>query len=132
MAFTYIPLDNSPNQTFKITVLVDGKNLTLSINLNYNEDAGYWVMTITDIYGNILLASIPVLMGETVGTDNILYQYGYLQIGSAYILNVSNSPKDYPDDTDLGTDFVLLWGDTVDYTVPPSNLLFEYPAPEPI
>lgn len=105
-----IPLDNTPNQTFTAVVTVNGQNINLGFNLSFNETAGYWVMTINDSNGVILVDSIPIVTGAKPAA-NLLEQYAYLDIGSAYLLNVTNSPMDWPDDTNLGTDFVLAWGD---------------------
>jgi hypothetical protein len=41
----------------------------------------------------------------------MLAQYGYLRIGSAYLLNTGNALEDYPGQGTLGF-FSLLWGDT--------------------
>jgi hypothetical protein len=113
MANAIIPLDNSPNQNFQVTVNVDGNLITLAIELRYNSMAGYWVMTISDTLGNIVLDSIPLITGVWPAA-NLLRQYQYLGIGSAYILNASGPIPglDYPNNTDLGSDFVLLWGDS--------------------
>jgi hypothetical protein len=43
--------------------MVDGANITLILGLNYNEIAGYWVMSIADSRNNPLVASIPLLCG---------------------------------------------------------------------
>jgi hypothetical protein len=43
---------------------------------------------------------------------NMLAQHAYLAIGSAYLLNVGSSDADYPGANDLGSDFLLVWGDT--------------------
>jgi hypothetical protein len=42
---------------------------------------------------------------------NLLQQYGYLAIGSAFILNTGNAESDFPSEANL-TQFSLLWGDT--------------------
>jgi hypothetical protein len=107
-----IPLSTTANQTLTITPIVDGSPLTLELELNYNEMANYWVMSISNGQGNLLLTSIPLITGSYPAA-NILGQYGYLEIGSAYIINASNTPlTDYPNNYSLGTDFVLIWGDT--------------------
>ena len=94
-------------------VTVDGVNKTLKLGLRYNEVAGYWTMAVIDaITGAVLLDSIPLLTG-VYPAANILKQFAYLGIGSAYILKTSNVALDYPDDTDLGSDFVLLWSDSL-------------------
>ena len=107
-----IPLDSSPNQTLQTTLTVDGRNITLGITLRYNEIASYWVMTVIDPPTNeIILDSIPLITGQ-FPAGNILAQYSYLGIGSAYILPTSKGGRDAPDSANLGTDFVLVWGDT--------------------
>lgn len=104
-----IPVDNSPNQEFDCKIPVDGKNIDLHFRLNYNETAGYWVMSLNDNEtGSDLLSSIPLVTGI-----NILGQYSYLGIGSAYLVKIGDSLLDYPNSVSLGNEFSLLWGDTV-------------------
>lgn len=105
-----IPLDNSPNQTFSITLNVDGNNLTLQLAIKFLAMAGYWVMSISDANGNLLLACVPLLTGVWPAA-NLLSQFGYLKIGSAYVVSYG-ATIDYPDSTTLGSQFELWWGDT--------------------
>ena len=105
-------MTNDPNQTFQTTMEVNGKNLTLKFNVRYNEIAGYWVMTVMDSQNNILLDSIPIITG-VYPAANILGQYAYLLIGSAVVINNGNAKLDSPDDSTLGTDFLLAWADNV-------------------
>lgn len=108
-----IPVTSNPNQLIKTTLNVDGKNLSLQIGLTFNEIAGYWIMQIVNPTNNeILLDSIPLVTGEYPAA-NLLGQHSYLEIGSAFIINVANSDLDYPDANTLGSDFVLAWGDTL-------------------
>jgi hypothetical protein len=111
MADQIIPLDTSPNQKFAATLNVDGKPLTLQFSVYYNEMGGYWLMDVADASGKPLLASCPLVTGSWPAA-NLLQQFAYLKIGSAFIINVSGVAMDYPDKTNLGTDFVLLWSDT--------------------
>jgi hypothetical protein len=106
-----IPLTASPNQSFAVTLQVDGKPLTLNLVISWSAMAGYWTMSISDVNDVLLLDSIPLITGWYPAA-NILCQYEYLQIGSAFILNDGNSESDYPGSTDLGTAFSLLWDDT--------------------
>lgn len=109
MADQIIPLDTSPNQSFQVTVNVDGNLITVALTLEYNAMAGYWVMSISDLAGNLILDSIPLLTADWPAA-NLLAQFQYLGLGSVFVLNVSGPlPIDYPDDSDLGTDFQLLW-----------------------
>lgn len=111
MAAQLIKLDSSPNQTFQVTLNINNQKVTLNVELSFNETAGYWVMTIFNGQGVLLLSSIPCLTGDWPAA-NILCQYAYLAIGSAYFINVSNATADYPTSSDLGTDFNLVWDDT--------------------
>jgi hypothetical protein len=107
-----IPLDSSPNQTLATTLSVDGQPLPLQFTFQYNEIARYWSMSVADRVGNLLLVGIPLITGNDPAC-NLLQQFAYLQIGSCYVINASGTlAKPYPDNTDLGTDFILLWGDT--------------------
>lgn len=112
MAQQIIPLDSAPNQTFKVAVNVDGKLIPLAVVLRYNEPANYWAMTLSDGAGNLLLDSIPFVTG-LFPAANILGQYAYLGIGSALVANASGvGSPDYPNNQDLGNDFILVWEDT--------------------
>lgn len=110
MADQVIPLTTQPLQTFEIALSVGANTLRLNLTIKYNEMAGYWIMTIADQFSNTLLDSIPMLTG-TWPRANILSQYQYLGIGSCYLVNLGNNPNDYPDNTNLGRDFVLIWSD---------------------
>lgn len=138
MSLQQIPLTTSPNQQLTASLTVDGSPLTLNLGINYNEMAGYWLMSITDVNQNLLVASVPMICGSYPAA-NLLKQQRYLGIGSAYVVNVSNlvpsqggdtgygeggygagpyggdsgeGGLDYPNNTNLGTDFQLWWGDT--------------------
>jgi hypothetical protein len=107
-----IPLTSSPNQTFQVALIVNGINLTLGFFLSYNELAGYWSMRISDPRTNtIILDSVPLVESNT----NLLSQYEYLRIGNAYLVKAEQADSDYPDDSNLGTTFQLVWGDNLDY-----------------
>jgi hypothetical protein len=105
-----LPLTSAANQTFTTQLTVDGNPLTLGIALSYSEMAGYWQMAISDAAGNVLISSVPLITGWYPAA-NLLGQYGYLQIGSAYLLNTGNASDDYPGLSNLDQ-FSLVWGDT--------------------
>jgi len=138
MSLQVIPLTISPNQQATVLLTVDGVSLQLNVAVKYNQMAGYWILSISDASGNLLIDSVPMLTGSYPAA-NILAQQAYLKIGSWYIVNVSNLfPKtgsntgygegfygagpyggeegfgglDYPNDTNLGTDFQLWVDDT--------------------
>lgn len=133
-----IPLTTAPNQSFTVSLQIDGTTTTLNVTVSYNSMSGYWVLAIYDASGNLLIDSTPVLTGSYPAA-NILGQQRYLNIGAWYIVNVSNIPvasgtdegygeggfgggdyggqigqsgTDYPDNTNLGTDFQLWIDDT--------------------
>jgi hypothetical protein len=111
MADQVIPVTSDANQSFPVTLSVDGGNITLQLAFRYNEVAGYWVMTIWDAQGNLLLDSIPLVTGGYPAA-NLLCQNAYLAIGSAYVINVGNDPGDHPNASNLGSSYILIWGDT--------------------
>jgi len=107
-----IPLTTEPNQTLTQALTVDGQSLTLQLVLRYNEVARYWVMSVLNAQGVLLVDSVPLITGNEP-ICNILKQYSYLKIGSCFILNVSgNSSPNYPNKQTLGTSFLAVWGDT--------------------
>lgn len=104
-----IPLANTPNQTFTSTIPIDGKKIKLNFFLRYNTEAEYWVLDIFNSDNMSLLASVSLVTGA-----NLLAQYSYLKIGSAYLIKIDNSiSDDNPNEYNLGTSFVLVWGDTI-------------------
>ena len=112
MALQLISTTNAPNQTLQVTLNVNGSTLKLVLTLRFNEMAQYWVLSIADQNSTMLVDSIPLLTG-TWPAANILQQYQYLGIGSAYIINLGTAVADYPSLNDLGTNFLLVWGDNV-------------------
>lgn len=111
MADQVIPLTNAGQQSIKISLAVDGKTLRVQLTIHYSEIAGYWLMDIADSGGNSILVGIPLITGDWPAA-NILAQYGYLGIGSAYVINATQTARDYPDSTNLGSEFLLIWSDT--------------------
>lgn len=112
MSYNIIPL-TPMNQSFTCTVPVDSKNITLGFTFTYNEPGGYWFMAVKDAKTNtMLLDAVPLVTGEFPAAD-LLGQYTYLGIGSAAIVPTSSLATGIPDDTNLGSDYVLVWGDTV-------------------
>lgn len=110
MSAQIVPLTQAPNQTFTVQLTVDGSPLTLSLSLNYSSMSGWWQLQIANAQNTVLISSLPLITGYYPAA-NMLAQYGYLQIGSAYLLNTGNSMDDYPGFSNL-TNFSLLWGDT--------------------
>lgn len=109
MADQSILLTQAPNQTFTVQLSVNGAPLTLGLQLSYSVMSGWWQLRISDVNGAVLVASVPLITGYYPAA-NILAQYGYLQIGSAYMLNTGNSASDYPSANNL-VNFSLVWSD---------------------
>jgi len=107
MTLQVIPVSTSPYQSFDYAITINGVLTNFHFNINYNMTAHYWVMTVSNASTlEILIDSLPLVVN-----GNLLEQYDYLQIGSAYIYNWGNVAMDSPDDTNLGTDFQLIWDD---------------------
>jgi hypothetical protein len=117
MASQLIPLTSSPNQTLRVSLNVNGAALDLYLYLHYNEIAQYWVMTVSNASGTVLIDSVPFITGnEPAG--NLLGQFAYLGLGGATIINASQVPSpSVPNNSDLGSDFVLVWYDESPYAV---------------
>jgi hypothetical protein len=111
MSFQTVPLQAAPNQAFAVQLTVNGGQLTLNLTLGYSNMAGCWQMSVSDVNFNLLVASVPLITGLYPGA-NMLAQYQYLNIGSAYLLNTGNDALDYPASGSLNL-FTLLWGDNV-------------------
>jgi hypothetical protein len=113
MSYKIVPLIPNANQSFTCTLPVDSKNITLAFTFTYNSVGGYWFMSVADVKTNVmLLDAVPLVTGEYPAAD-ILGQYSYLGIGSALIVPTSSLAPDTPDFTNLGTEFVLVWTDTM-------------------
>ena len=107
-----IPLTPAQNQSLTVSMIVNGNRLTLGLTFTWNAPGGYWWMVITDQYGNTLIDALPLVCATSVPASNILRQYQYLNIGSAYVIAESTSQAmDTPQFEQLGTDFFLLWDD---------------------
>jgi hypothetical protein len=106
-----VPLSIAPNQALTVSLDIDSGVVTLELQVRYNELAGYWLLTIKDRLGVLLLDSIPMICGAWPAA-NLLQQAAYLKIGSAYIVNASGVAQDSPGATNLGSDFILIWDDT--------------------
>jgi hypothetical protein len=94
-----------------VPLSVNNSTFTLNLVVSYNAMAGYWQLAISDVNGGLLIASVPLITGWYPAA-NVLTQYQYLQIGSAYLLNTGGAAMDYPDQTSL-SQFSLVWGDNV-------------------
>ena len=113
MAYKTIPLTNDPNQIFSVRLPVDDRNITLILRLRYNTIAGYWVLGISDENDEPLIAGIP-LLANLYPTANLLRPWRYLRIGSLYLIASGKEATGTPTDTDLATEYPMIWGDPPD------------------
>ena len=112
MAWNIVPIDTYPDQVIHVTVPTQNAvNARIILHLRYNTEGEFWRMDISDSRNNELVSGVPLLTGKYPAA-NILKQFDYLGIGSAIILNMTEATDaDIPGLSDLGTDFVLAWGD---------------------
>lgn len=113
MPFNIIPIMPKANQSFTCTLPIDSKNVALGFSFTYNEPGGYWFMSVADGKTNTpLLDAVPLVTGEFPAA-NLLEQYEYLGIGSAFVVPVDSLSYGIPSLENLGADYVLVWGDTI-------------------
>lgn len=110
-----VPLSTEPNQTFNCAIPIDGKNRALSFRLRYNDIAQYWNLTIIDARTKeTLVDAVPLMVGEYPAA-NLLEQFDYMGLGSAVIVKEGELQGEAkPNDTNLGSEYYLVWGDTVE------------------
>ena len=109
-----VPLTNSPNQSFYSSIPINGENREFKLELWYNYEANYWLLSATDLMANKkLFTNLPLLVSYG-RFANILCQLAYKQIGFSGVLpRVSEFPESMPDDENLGTSYILIWGDNL-------------------
>ena len=105
-----LPLSTAPNQSLAVALSINRQSVNLRLKVCFNQQAGCWIMDIADSQGNPLVCSIPLVTGVWPA-GNLLAPYTYLNIGSAFLINHNGVASDWPDDSNLGSDFVLLWSD---------------------
>ena len=109
MSYCTIPIDTTPDsiQTFKLSLEGGARNINIRLSLHYSDIFGLWRAKIVDNTSDaVLLDSLPLVPGI-----NLLGQYKYLNIGEAYIVATTSTDLMMPDNTTLGSTFVLVWGD---------------------
>lgn len=106
-----IPLTNSPNQKFTCTVPVNGENKNFKFELWYNYQAEYWLFSLYDISTESYIFSNLPLLSSNYKFYDILYQLDYMKIGVCIMLPLIVDKKSAADDKNLGTSYVMIWGD---------------------
>lgn len=111
MADTLVPVTSDPNQSFPVTLNINNTNKDFILKFRYNSVAEYWIMDILDATTNeYFLSSIPLVPGN-YPAGNLLSQYNYLKIGSAYIIPDGQISEQYPSEYTLGAGWSLVWSD---------------------
>ena len=106
-----IPISSLPNQTFSCVIPVNGDNINIRFFLWYNSIAEYWSMSARKANEDVdLFTNIPLVSSE-YGFWNNLVQLNYMGIGNMYVTLARYDQKSMPDDTNLGTSYILLWSD---------------------
>lgn len=107
-----IPLTNSPNQNFNCVIPINGENRSFNIKLWYNEQAEYWLMSLTDVKSGVLQFDNLPLLTSNNNFFNILCQLKYMNIGICGVLpRVVEFKESMPNDKNIGEDYILIWGD---------------------
>ena len=107
-----VPLTNSPNQRFQITLPVNDENIQFVFELWYNEQANYWLMSLTNkTKQEQVFVNLPLLATKSDVFGNMMCQLEYKEVGICYIIPTSEDLKSMPDDTNLGSLYIMIWGD---------------------
>lgn len=100
-----VPMQAQPNHSFSAVITLEGKNEKLTFRMTYNEQAQYWLI-------DIALNEKPVLSGlPLVPAQDILEQFKYLELGSAYIIPNAELKNEWPNIEDLETGWSVIWSD---------------------
>lgn len=108
MSYCIVPLTNQPysEQEFKLT-LKNRRNINIKLKLRYNDLCADWTAEVIDnSTRKTMIDTLPLVPGV-----NLLGQFGYLNIGEAYVIPKTDTELMMPDNTTLGSVFVLVWGD---------------------
>lgn len=100
----YFSLTSAPNQTYSVIISGSKRNITFILTQRYNAQAGYWALGIYDKANFPIVLNIPLLCGY-----DLLDQYGYLDIGHLYLINVGDQSIEYPNDKNIDGAFELKW-----------------------
>lgn len=108
MSYYEIPLTTTAfSQTaFKLT-LGNDRNINILLKLRYYDLYSLWVADVVDnSTGEELITAMPLVPGV-----DLLGQYEYLDIGSAYIIAAEPTSLQQPDNETLGSTWLLAWGE---------------------
>ena len=107
-----IKLKNAPNQRFILNnIILNGISRSFVVELSYREICGYWTMSLSDQYTQRQIVSeMPLVTGLFLDrAGNMFSQMQYLGLGQLGIFPSTNNTTDYPNDSNISTDFSLFW-----------------------
>lgn len=106
-----IPLTNSPNQTLKVTMPVNGETIQFRFKLWFNYQANYWLLSAYDIRkGKEVFTNLPLLTSKGPFAD-IICQLDYMKIGICVMVPIAGPDGSMADENNLGTSYIMVWGD---------------------
>ena len=106
-----VPLTNSPNQSFKCIIPVNGNNIKFKFNLWYNYSAKYWLITAVNLLtGEEYFSNLPLLTSYGKYSD-ILHQLDYKGIGCCIIVPMEDEFTGQANDQNIGKTYIMIWGD---------------------
>ena len=113
MVLSVLPVNSSQNQTFEASLPIDDKNRRFKFFFSWNPIGQYWQFNLYDQNkdGIQVLNNMPIFSID-YPYNNIILIYEYKEIGSLYLVNIGNASGDRPSISNLGTDWIMVWGDT--------------------
>ena len=107
-----VPLTNAPNQRFQCTLPVNDENIQFVFELWYNEQAEYWILSLTNKTNQEqVFVNLPLLTTKNAVFGNLMCQLEYKNVGICYIFPTSEDLKSMPNDKELGELYLMVWGD---------------------
>lgn len=108
---------DSLNQRIRTVVEVDGQNIGLIIKLRWCGAVEKWFMSVFDEWENPIIRNVPLVLGVTFPSANLLRAVSHKKIGCAFVYPLvenPSTPDPARDNFGLGKEFALMWGDTRD------------------
>lgn len=87
-----------------MTISGTKRNVTFILTQSYNAQAGYWVLGIYDQTDSPIVLNLPLFCGQ-----DLLGQYGYLNIGHLCLVNIGDQSIEYPNADNIDGNFELAW-----------------------
>lgn len=113
MTLSVLPINSEPNQTFECSLSIDTSNKRFKFFFSWNPIGAYWQFDLFDQNnGGVQVLSNQPIYPVEFPHNNIIWSYTYKGIGSLYVVNVGDAKGDRPGLKNLGTEWVLVWGDT--------------------